>query len=135
MLDATISWVAIVVAAAAAMAIRAVWYSKAVFGTKWQKLVNLTDKQVRENFAGTMIGSTLLALLMAFFMAKLISQLQQITWLDGAITGLWVWVGFVMTVTLVNVLYQKRGKKVFLINSGYWLITFVVMGAILAAWR
>lgn len=135
MLDATVSWVAIVVAAAAAMAIGYLWYSKAVLGVKWQKLANLDDKQVKEKVASTMASSTVLMLIISYFLAKLVAQLQQTTWLDGAVTGLWIWFGFVATVGLNNVLFQRRGKKLFLINSGYYLVSFIVMGAILAAWK
>jgi hypothetical protein len=35
----------------------------------------------------------------------------------------------------VTYLFEHRSLKLFLINAGYQVVTFTVMGAILGAWR
>ena len=129
-----INWVAVVVAAAANMVIGAVWYSKLLFGPYWQKKVNLSDKDMRKNMTTAMIGAAILALIMSFILAHFVSYAQDTTVWEGASTGFWVWLGFVMPVLAAGVLYTRRGKKLFLINAGNLLITVMVMAAILAAW-
>jgi len=46
-----------------------------------------------------------------------------------------VWLGFVATVQLTGVLFAGQSKKLFAINTGYQLVCYLVMGAILAVWK
>ena len=48
--------------------------------------------------------------------------------------GFAVWLGFVTTVQLTSVLFAKQPLKLYLINTGYQLVCYLVMGAILAVW-
>jgi hypothetical protein len=50
-------------------------------------------------------------------------------------TGFHVWRGFVATVQFTGALFTKQGMKLFAINSGYPLVCYVVMGAVLGAWK
>ena len=45
--------------------------------------------------------------------------------------GFAVWLAFVMTVQLTDKLLTNRPMKLFLINTGYQLACYLVMGAIL----
>jgi hypothetical protein len=54
---------------------------------------------------------------------------------DGLKTGLWACVGFVLTTNLSSVLFESRPLGLYLINNGYHLIGFLLMGALLASWR
>lgn len=51
--------------------------------------------------------------------------------LHGFITGLLL----VLPVIGTNSLYERRSFKYVLIVSGYWMITFMIMGGIICAWR
>jgi hypothetical protein len=53
----------------------------------------------------------------------------------GIALGAMVWLGFIATVTLASVLYEKRSVNLYILNNGYQLVSLVVMGAIVAAWR
>jgi Protein of unknown function (DUF1761) len=46
-----------------------------------------------------------------------------------------VWLGFVTTVQLTNALFARQRARLYLINTGYQLVCYVVMGVILATWR
>ena len=129
-----INWVAVVVAAAANMVIGAIWYSKLLFGPTWQKKVGISDKDMRKNMGPIMVGTAILALIMSFILAHFVSYAQDTSAWQGATTGFWVWLGFVLPVLGLSVIYTRRGKKLFLINAGSLLITLVLMSAILAAW-
>jgi hypothetical protein len=48
--------------------------------------------------------------------------------------GLAVWAGFVMTVQLTDKLFGNRPWTLFFINTGYQLVCYLVMGAILGKW-
>ena len=49
--------------------------------------------------------------------------------------GLFCWAGFVAPVKFVDAMFGKRGQKILLIESGYHLVTFVVMATIIGAWH
>jgi hypothetical protein len=46
-----------------------------------------------------------------------------------------VWLGFVATVQLTGALFTKQSMKLFAINTGYQLVCYLAMGAILGAWQ
>ncbi len=45
--------------------------------------------------------------------------------------ALWCWLGFVVPTSLGTVLWEQRPFKLYLINTLYWLVTFIVMALIL----
>jgi hypothetical protein len=45
-----------------------------------------------------------------------------------------VWLGFVATTLAVNTYFGGRTRALWLIDNGYQLLAFVLMGAILAVW-
>ena len=53
---------------------------------------------------------------------------------QGVAVGFFNWLGFVATVMLMITLYEKRPAKLFWINSGFQLISLLIMGAIVAVW-
>jgi hypothetical protein len=55
--------------------------------------------------------------------------------LKGAEIGLFVGVGFVAARQAVNGLFELRSLKVFMIISGFEVVQFTILGAILAVWR
>ena len=52
----------------------------------------------------------------------------------GAVVGFMNWLGFLAFLQLGVVTYEKKPFSLFLINTGYQLVTLVVMGAILSRW-
>jgi len=85
--------------------------------------------------AGPMYGIAFLAsLLTAFVLGKIIYNLSINTALYGMKVGFAVWLGFVATVQLTDKLFGKRPLKLFLINTGYQLVCYLAMGAILGKW-
>ncbi len=50
----------------------------------------------------------------------------------GAIElGFWCWIGFVATTMLSTVLWEQKSFKLYLINAGYSLVSFIAMATIL----
>lgn len=48
--------------------------------------------------------------------------------------GFWNWLGFVAPVTLGAVLWEGKHWKLWFLNNGYYLVTLLLMGAVLALW-
>jgi hypothetical protein len=56
-----------------------------------------------------------------------------VTW--GMTAGALAGAGWVAAALGVTYLFERRPLALFLINAGYQIVAFVVMGAILGAWK
>lgn len=118
-----------------------VWYSPMMFANPWMKLMGYdpNDKAKiaeMQKSAGPSYGLSFIAsLLAAFVLGKLIAVAGFSTAVDGLKIGLVVWLGFVTTVKLTNAMFMRQRNQLYMINTGYQLVCYVAMGAILGAWR
>jgi len=131
---------AVLAAAVATMVIGFLWYSPFLFARPWMIAMGYDpDDQAKtremRRGAGLMYGISLLAsLLAAFVLGKIIYNLSIDTALYGMKVGFAVWAAFVMTVQLTDKLFSRRPRNLFLINTGYQLVCYLAMGAILGRW-
>ena len=132
---------AVLVCAIATVVVGFLWYSPALFANPWMKLMghDPNDKAKiaeMQKSAGPSYGMSFVAsLLSSFVLGKLIAVAGFSTAFDGLKIGLVVWLGFVTTVQLTSALFSHQPNKLYMINTGYQLVCYVVMGAILGAWR
>jgi hypothetical protein len=130
----------VLVAAIATMVVGFLWYSPLLFAKPWMVLMGYdpNDKTALEKMqksAGKSYGISFLAsLVSAFVLAKIILVFTVNSALYGMKVGFAVWLGFVATVQLTDVLFARRPAKLYLINTGYQMICYLAMGAILAVW-
>lgn len=132
--DVDINYVAVVVAALLSMVIGFVWYSLKAFGKPWMKEAGLSLKDIG-NGPGAGYGLvTLTSLIQAFVLAHFIDYTNAVSWIDGAVTGLWIWVGFVATAYTATYVFTQKSFKLWSIDTGYFLTLLVVQGIVLAVW-
>jgi hypothetical protein len=118
---------AVLSAAAATMVIGFLWYSPFLFAKPWMIAMGYdpADKDriaAMQKSAGPKYGIAFLAsLLTAFMLGKIIFNLAISTALYGMKVGFAVWLAFVMTVQLTDMLFGNRPRNLFLINTGYQL--------------
>jgi hypothetical protein len=130
----------VLVAAISTMVVGFLWYSPLLFARPWMVLMgyNPDDKAKRAEMqkgAGKMYALSFLAsLVSALVLAKIIAITTVSSALYGMKVGFAVWLGFVTTVQLTSVLFAKQPAKLYLINTGYQLVCYLAMGAILAVW-
>jgi len=74
------------------------------------------------------------ALVMSFVLAHIVDYGQATTIASGMQSGVWLWLGFVATTNLSSVLFEARPTGLYLISMGYYLVSLLIMGAILAIW-
>jgi hypothetical protein len=75
------------------------------------------------------------ALVMSYIFSHFVDLGGATTIGAGAQLGFWIWLGFVATIQAGVVLWEKKPIKLFLINSSFYLVTLVSMGAVLAIWQ
>jgi len=136
MTQVTVNYWAVIVAAVAQMIVGFIWYAPALFGDIWMKLSGLSQADMKDAnmpriFGLSFVGSLVMAYVLAHFAyyagAKDVNT--------GLQLGFWVWLGFVVTVMLSDVLYNRKPFKLYVLNISYHLVSLLVMGAILASWR
>ena len=130
----------VLVAAVATMIIGFIWYSPMLFAKPWMRLmgIDMNDKAKlaeMQKGAGKLYGMSFVAsVVSAVVLAKIIDITTVNTIPYGMKVGFAVWIGFVATVQLTGTLFSKQPIKLFLINTGYQLVCYLAMGAILAKW-
>ncbi len=130
-----INYLAVVVAAAINMVVGAVWYSPALFAKQWSALVGRKMEDMRKNAGPGYAISAVGALLQAWILSYFVSYAQADTAVKGAVVGFWLWVGFVAITQGVNTVFAGTRKKLWAINTGYFLVVLLINGALLAVWH
>ncbi|MGE5625282.1 MAG: DUF1761 domain-containing protein [Bacillota bacterium] len=124
----------IFLAAVAMFAIGSVWYSPLLFIKAWLREAGMDPSQKPDS--QTMMktfGATFLLLLICA--AVLDQVITNWTSEQGVFHGLWVgFLGGVIAAatTAINYLFEKKSRTLFLINAGYNVLGFCVMGVILS---
>jgi hypothetical protein len=136
-----INLLAVLVAAISTMVVGFLWYSPFLFAKPWVREMgyDLNDKAKMEEmkksagpaYAGSFVASLISAFILALFLHWTRTEGLHI----GLMVGFHVWLGFVATVQFTGALFMKQSMKLFAINTGYQLVCYLVMGAILAVWR
>ncbi len=135
-----VNLLAVLAAAVASMVVGFVWYSPLLFAKPWTILMGYDPNDAAKmaemrKGAGKLYGiSFVCSLLAAFILGHLVGVATIHSAFHGAHLGLAVWLGFVATVQLTDTLFGKKPFKLYLINTGYQLVCFLAMGAIMAAW-
>jgi len=132
------AYLSILVASVVAFVVGMLWYSPLLFGKMWIELMGFSAKDMKKakkkGMGKTMLLGFVSVLVMAYVFRYLISVLGYSTSWDGAVLGLWIWLGFLATSMLGNVLWEGKPFALYLINATHYLVVLVVMGAILGAW-
>ena len=135
---ANINWLAVLVATVAYFMLGALWYSKALFGGTWAKLVNLdmNNPDLKKGMGGMMVSTFVLMFIVTFGLAVLIVKIGFIQeFMYGVKLGLLTGLAFATTAVSINYVYERRPSNLYLINNGYHVIGHVVVATILVLWR
>ncbi len=138
MFISSVNLLAVVVATIVSMAIGWLWYSPVLFGKAWLKALGRGEADVAAMKQGAPRAITLelvATLVKMYVLAGLVSFAFTDSAAQGALIGLWLWLGFVVTTNLSSVTFEGRSKVTYLIGITCQLVTLVVAGMILAVWQ
>ena len=125
---------AVVVSTIIAFAVGGLWYSKALFGRAWLEEVGLTEAAVNSaNMPKTFGGTFILQFLAVTVLAALLGP--DSSWLTGLEAGLLISVFWIATAYGITYLFEQRSIRLFLINAGYNIVLFAMVGTIIGAWH
>jgi hypothetical protein len=131
-----VNFLAVLVATIASFVVGWVWYSPILFIKPWMTLRGMDftaemSKGMKMPY-GIMAVETMLT---AYFIAEFSAWVGASTLSGGLVLGFWIWLGFYATTMLGGVLWEKVPLKLYAINASRWLVSLLVMGAIIGAWR
>lgn len=137
-----INYLAVLVAAIMSMAIGSFWYSPKGFGKQWMALSGITPdkieaakaKGMQKTYAIAFVGSLVMSYVLAHALVFASAYLQVSGMAAGLMAGFWNWLGFIAPVTLGSVLWEGKPWKLYVLNNAYYIVSLLVMGAILAVW-
>lgn len=128
------NYLAVVVAALAGFGVGAIWYT--VLGNAWLDALGKTCEETKAGGAPKampFIIALVANFVMAIMLSGLMGHLGDVTIRGGLISGLFIWIGFVITTMGVNHAFSGAKPKLTAIDGGHWLAVLLVMGAILGA--
>jgi Protein of unknown function (DUF1761) len=131
----SINYLAVLAAAAATFLVGGLWYSPVMFQRGWMSANGFTEADLNKGSAARIFGIAFVcALLMSANLAAFLAAPDTtVAWgaTAGALTGL----GWVLPAIGTVALFERRSARYIAINGGYFAVAFIVMGAILGAWR
>ncbi len=131
---------AVLVAAVASMVVGSIWYGP-LFGKAFMSAMGADkwspeERQAKMGKAMTMtyVVQFIASVVMFYVLAWVINGLGQGSLMGGLKAALWVWIGFIIPVKLGDALWGGK-RTLFWLGIGNMLVTLLVAGAILGAWR
>lgn len=154
---------ALLIAALSSLVVGFIWYNPKVFGTIWMKEAGITrDPNDKPNMALILGQSVVYAYLISFILQfNVIHQMGAMsatmdvpnvdpsvlknylaaygetfrTFKHGALHGTMVGLLLILPSIGIPAMYEKRSFKYVLVTGGYWVITCMIMGGIICAWK
>jgi hypothetical protein len=135
-----LNYLAVVVCGVLIFMLGGLWYSPLLFAKKWMALMGMTEADIEAASKRTSMPLQYLAvficgLVTATVLAVVVEQFKDLTAPKGALIGAICWLGFAGATSFGTALFSMKPKQLWLINSGYNLVAFVLAGAVLGAWR
>ena len=128
MVFAGINYLSILIAVIVSMMAGAAWYG--IFAKQWMAAAGLKEEELDQSATKYAIAA-ICQLIMAYLMAGLIGHMGEITLMNGLIAAGFAWLGFCVAPMAVNHRFQGAGWNLTLIDGGYWLVVFLLQGAII----
>ncbi len=126
-----INLLAVLVAGIAHMLTSLVWFLPGLFGNEWMKLTGKDLKPASQWMFAGLLGHLGIALVLAF----LINIAGATTLMGGIAIGVLIWIGFIVTLEIGELIWEKIPFRLFLLRIGNQLVALSISGAILAVWR
>jgi hypothetical protein len=131
----SINYVAVLVAAVVNFIIGFMMHGP-VAGKLWMKLANITPTG-NEKFSdmyGQMFWNLVVNFVCAYVLSAMIIYTGAISATKGMIFAFWIWLGFIVTGSSMEVIWMKRSFKLWMFELFSSLLSILAMGAILGAW-
>jgi hypothetical protein len=122
--------VSIVAAVITNVIIGMLWFSPALFGKVWAKENGIEMENGLDRARGTLI-TIISALIKVIVLIIFISMPRVKSFLDVLLVCVLIWLGFIVTVHMLELAWAGKKLKVFLIDIGHELVSTIAMATAL----
>ena len=127
-----ISLLAVLLAAAAGFVVGGLWYGP-LFLKTWQREAGITEADMKKRHPAWVFGGAfLLQLFAAYFLGHVFATYGGLSPASTILTAFGVALAFIVTAFGVNYLFAGRSVKLWAIDSGFYVVTYTLMGVIFA---
>src|SRR5437667_280648 len=99
----------------------------------WRRCGSGRPKGFAAGLVGAFIAAFVLGLLIQYARDANVAGLPKGI-AGGLIVGFLVWFGFLLTTGVSGAIFEGRSGKLVGINQGFWILSYLLMGAILGYW-
>lgn len=128
---------AILVAAAAAFVVGALWYSPLLFGDAYMALRGLSPDALSAATPppGELMAEFVRCLVVAYVLARFVARLGVVDWIGAVRLAAWVWLGFQAMAVLGSVIHEHYSWRLFAIHAGDALAKTILVTVLLSLWQ
>lgn len=145
-----INYLAVLVAGIVIFVLGGLWYSPVLFAKRWIALQGRTVEQEKAQAAAANMpvlyaSAFITGLLIAWTLALILAHIGRdptmaeaggvVSVAHGALIGFMCWLGFAATTSYATAIFSGKPKQLWFIDTTYNLVSFVLAGIVLAAWR
>jgi hypothetical protein len=133
-----LNWLAIIVGALIYFALGAVWYLPAVFGRPWMRSIGWDESRQQQMNPVQYAAPAVAQLIAAVATGMLAAATGSDTLPEGVVLGLVVGVGYALTLTAVDAMFDPNKPLPWLwwaISGGYHLVGLVIVAVLVSVWR
>jgi prepilin signal peptidase PulO-like enzyme (type II secretory pathway) len=128
-----INIIAVVIASLAAFVAGAVWYMDSVFGKPWKRAVGLTDKKIKSANMPQVMGVSLVTIVVSAAALDVLTNVLVLTeFYQGALFGILIAVAVIGSNKLMQVMFEQRPIQYWYIVLGADIVSFGLIGGIVA---
>jgi hypothetical protein len=128
-----INYIAVIVVTILSFVIGGLWYGP-LFGKPWMKEMNMTEEDAKKANMAMIFGvSFILTFIIAINLSAFLGPKPDLIW--GLTAGALAGVGWVSCSIGVVYLFARKSLRLFLIDAGYQIVIYVLMGGILGVWK
>ncbi|MCC6725748.1 MAG: DUF1761 domain-containing protein [Saprospiraceae bacterium] len=128
------AYLEVLIAAIAAFALGAVWYT-ALFGKTWQAETGISEEAAKSRVAVTHGLAFVMMFVLAYSTNFVIGfhDVAEQTFVHGAFHGMLSALTVALPAVAINYLYQLKSMRLFLIDGAYLVAFMALQGGVLAA--
>jgi hypothetical protein len=133
-MEVHVNFLAVFVAALANYLFASLWYG-AIFSKLWMKLTGITEmKPSPVNIILVFIGSLIMSYVLYHSIVFGDAYVGMKGVGGGLMGGFFGWLGYIAPVTLCTKLYEKKPWGLWILDNSFWLLSLMLMGALLSLW-
>ncbi|TSC86928.1 MAG: hypothetical protein G01um10148_33 [Parcubacteria group bacterium Gr01-1014_8] len=143
-MEVSVNYLSVIVAAVSSMVLGFLWFGP-ILGKQWIASMGWTEAEISagrekmkkegwKTYLIQAIGALVMAYVLSHVLVFATSYMQTSGLMAGLTSGFWMWLGFVAPVTVGVVLWDGKPWKLWFIQSGYYLVSLIVMGIIIEVW-